>query len=64
MILKCPSCGQEAEWEGYPTDPKLSTVVCLRCGHGAPGAAFPRVKPESGQDRHMGFVWEKPSAGA
>ena len=42
MTLKCPKCHSVAEYSGYPSDPKLSTVVCLSCGYAGQGATFPR----------------------
>lgn len=43
LILECPRCKQVARYGGYPPEPQLSLVLCLECGHVAPGGAFRRV---------------------
>jgi len=44
MKLKCPKCGQVAEWTGYPADPQVSTIMCLKCGYKGAGGSFERVE--------------------
>lgn len=40
LYLRCPSCGKEAQYGGYPAEPILSTVLCLSCRFFGPGAGF------------------------
>ena len=51
LLLKCPGCGQVAEWEGYPADPQLSLILCLQCDTARPGGAFKRVSGRPAAER-------------
>jgi predicted nucleic-acid-binding Zn-ribbon protein len=44
LILKCPKCGQASYYEGYPSDPQVSTVMCMKCGYSNMGYVFKRLK--------------------
>jgi len=44
LILECPKCGDISYYGGYPQDPQMSTVLCLRCGYAGAGMAFKRMK--------------------
>jgi len=44
--LSCPKCKQIWKYESYPSDPQLSLVECLHCGHVGVGASFPRQKKD------------------
>jgi predicted RNA-binding Zn-ribbon protein involved in translation (DUF1610 family) len=44
LYLKCPHCGRVDLYGGYPSDPQVSTVMCMRCGWSGMGCAFERVK--------------------
>ena len=46
LKLKCPRCGKVAEYAGYPSDPVLSTVLCLHCRYAGSGATFEHLHPE------------------
>ena len=46
IFLSCPECKQIWKYEGYPSNPQLSLVECLRCGYVGVGASFPRPKEE------------------
>ena len=49
LFLGCPNCKQVWLYEGFPSDPYLSLVECLRCGYVGVGAGFKRHKREKNE---------------
>ena len=49
LMLTCPRCHTESGHGGYPSDPVLSTVMCLHCGYGGPGGGFTHHHPDGEQ---------------
>lgn len=45
LELQCPKCKFRAPYSGYPSEPILSTILCLACGYAGPGATFKHFHP-------------------
>jgi Zn ribbon nucleic-acid-binding protein len=46
LFLGCPKCKQIWKYDGYPSDPQVSSIQCLRCGYIGMGCTFPRMNKE------------------